>query len=100
MNNHMKILKNNNLIGGSNKIANGGFPNLIINNNQYSGDKKQYKYNIDNNINKDIINIKNILEKRKEEKSSALINMDSDKINNRIKKREELYTNINLSDFD
>jgi len=96
MNNHMELLNSNNNLHGGNKEFSGGFPNLILNNQ--SNNKIQYKYNIENNINKDIINIKNILEKRKEE-NKPLIKIDSESENNYIKKREELITNINLSDF-
>lgn len=92
----MELLNSNNNLHGGNKEFSGGFPNLILNNQ--SNNKIQYKYNIENNINKDIINIKNILEKRKEE-NKPLIKIDSESENNYIKKREELITNINLSDF-
>ena len=97
MNNHMELLNSNNNLHGGNKEFNGGFPNLILNNQSIN--KKQYKYNIENNINKDIINIKNILEKRKEE-NKPLIKIESESDNNYIKKREELVSNINLSDFN
>ena len=96
MNNHMELLNSNNNLHGGNKEFSGGFPNLIL--NKKSNNKIQYKYNIENNINKDIINIKNILEKRKEE-NKPLIKIDSESENNYIKKREELITNLNLSDF-
>ena len=97
MNNHMELLNSDNNLYGGNKEFNGGFPNLILNNQLIN--KKQYKYNIENNINKDIINIKNILEKRKEE-NKPLIKIESESENNYIKKREELVSNINLSDFN
>ena len=93
----MELLNSDNNLYGGNKEFNGGFPNLILNNQLIN--KKQYKYNIENNINKDIINIKNILEKRKEE-NKPLIKIDSESDNNYIKKREELITNISLSDFN
>ena len=97
MNNHMELLNSDNNLYGGNKEFNGGFPNLILNNQLIN--KIQYKYNIENNINKDIINIKNILEKRKEE-NKPLIKIESESENNYIKKREELVSNINLSDFN
>lgn len=93
----MELLNSDNNLYGGNKEFNGGFPNLILNNQLIN--KIQYKYNIENNINKDIINIKNILEKRKEE-NKPLIKIDSESDNNYIKKREELITNISLSDFN
>tara|TARA_B100000575_G_C23135736_1_gene659752 strand:- start:351 stop:632 length:282 start_codon:yes stop_codon:yes gene_type:complete len=93
----MELLNSDNNLYGGNKEFNGGFPNLILNNQLIN--KKQYKYNIENNINKDIINIKNILEKRKEE-NKPLIKIESESENNYIKKREELVSNINLSDFN
>ena len=93
----MELLNSDNNLYGGNKEFNGGFPNLILNNQLIN--KIQYKYNIENNINKDIINIKNILEKRKEE-NKPLIKIESESENNYIKKREELVSNINLSDFN
>jgi hypothetical protein len=99
MNNYIELLTyNKNQVGGSeSKKFNGGFPNLIL--NKKNSTKVQYKYNIENNINKDIINIKNILEKRKEEKSIPLIDYEISDTKNIIKKQEHMITNIDINEF-
>ena len=99
MDNYIKLLNyNKNQLGGDNlSIFNGGFPNLIL--NKKNNTKVQYKYNIENNINKDIINIKNILEKRKEEKSTPLIDYEISDTKNIIKKQESMITNINTNEL-
>ncbi len=93
----MELLNSDNNLYGGNKEFNGGFPNLILNNQLIN--KIQYKYNIENNINKDIINIKNILEKRKEEKSTPLIDYEISDTKNIIKKQESMITNINTNEL-
>ena len=94
MNNHINLLGNQ--IGGNQnkELFNGGFPNLVLNNQKNR--KIEYKYNIETNINKDIINIKNILEKRKEEQTPLINLIDNTNDTKRVKYKEEI-TNININ---
>ena len=101
MNNHMKLLYNHDKnmktkshIGGDIGFD-GGFPNLIKNT---ESKKKEYQYNIDNILETEKINIKNILIKRKEG-SKPLINFEKEEDFHLIKKREEYTTNINIDDL-
>ena len=90
MNNHIKLLSNQ--IGGNKntEIFDGGFPNLVLNDKKNR--KIEYKYNIETNINKDIINIKNILEKRKEENTPIINLVDDDYEYSFCWEREAYYT--------
>tara|TARA_Y100000768_G_scaffold388267_1_gene383136 strand:+ start:7795 stop:8088 length:294 start_codon:yes stop_codon:yes gene_type:complete len=94
MNNHINLLGNQ--IGGNQnkELFNGGFPNLVLNNQKNR--KIEYKYNIETNINRDIINIKNILEKRKEEQTPLINLIDNTNDTKRVKYKEEI-TNININ---
>lgn len=94
MNNHINLLGNQ--IGGTQnkELFNGGFPNLVLNNQKNR--KIEYKYNIETNINRDIINIKNILEKRKEEQIPLINLIDNTNDTKRVKYKEEI-TNININ---
>ena len=94
MNNHINLLGNR--IGGNQnkELFNGGFPNLVLNNQKNR--KIEYKYNIETNINRDIINIKNILEKRKEEQTPLINLIDNTNDTKRVKYKEEI-TNININ---
>lgn len=100
MNNHVKLLSSNynyfsNLEGGNYFKFDAGFPNLTLSNEK----KKEYKYNIDNFLENEKINIKNIISKRREE-SKPLIQIDDDSDDfNFIKKKEEYNTNINILDL-
>lgn len=96
MNNHIKLLNNHKKkLGGSNIIYDSGFPNIIKN---VEINKKTYEYNIDNIIEKEKIDIKNILLKRREEKK-PLIKITDDEDYNLIKKQEQYTTNINIEDL-
>lgn len=93
----MNLLYNfNNIIkGGSFSINKYGFPNLV----KKEEKKKLYQYNIDNKLDQDKINIKQILIKRKEEKAPLIsISSNYDEYNV-IKKKEEFTTNINIKDI-
>ena len=92
--NHDKNMKTKSHIGGD-ITFNGGFPNLIKN---IESKKKEYQYNIDNILETEKINIKNILIKRKEE-AKPLINLEEKEDIHLIKKREEYTTNINIDDL-
>jgi len=92
--NHDKNMKTKSHIGGDIKF-NGGFPNLIKN---IESKKKEYQYNIDNILETEKINIKNILIKRKEE-TKPLINLEEKEDIHLIKRREEYTTNINIDDL-
>jgi len=71
--NHDKYMKIKSHVGGDYNKFNGGFPNLIK--NVENEKKKEYQYNIDNILETEKINIKNILTKRKEE-TKPLIDLD------------------------
>ena len=104
MDNYMKLVKCNdeimNLKGGSNKnIFDGGFPNLVLVDKNKLQEKKQYKYNIDSNINNDILNIQKILEKRREEKSNLIEINDEDTSIKYIQEKKTKETNIDINDI-
>lgn len=90
----------NKLKGGyESLISEAGFPNLfkkIDNDNT----KIKYEYNMDKIIEKERINIKNILIKRREEVKPLIELSDDDDDNNiQIKKTTEITTNINIDDI-
>lgn len=100
MNNHIKLLRSNynyfnNLKGGNSLKFDAGFPNFTVSEEK----KKEYKYNIDNFLENEKINIKNIISKRREESRPLIVLEDSDDNFNFIKKKEEYNTNINISDL-
>ena len=103
MDNHMKLLYNHDKymkiksqVGGDYNKFNGGFPNLIKNVEKEK--KKEYQYNIDNILETEKINIKNILIKRKEE-TKPLIDLEEDTKLQLIKRKEEYVTNIDIDDL-
>ena len=99
---YMKLLKehnnnnNINLTGGSIPIFENGFPNIIKKDIIL---KKKYEYNINSDLEKDKINIQQILIKRKEAQQ-PLININEEEEDYIVKKKqEEFTTNINIKDI-
>ena len=88
-------IKNINLSGGSIPIFDNGFPNIIKNK---IISKKKYEYNINSDLEKDKINIQQILLKRKEAQK-PLIDINDDDNYTVKKKQEEFTTNINIKDI-
>ena len=88
-------IKNINLSGGAMPIFENGFPNIIKNE---IISKKKYEYNINSDLEKDKINIQQILLKRKEAQK-PLININEEEDYIVKKKQEEFTTNINIKDI-